>query len=313
MKILVWVETINGKAIGSSLGTLSEARVLAGEGAVAVLVFDGAAAGECGKFGADEVYVMNNQALQTYSNEGYAAALQQGMTASGADTLLLTASVAGRDVAPRVAMMLSAALIVDVTSIKVDGETITAIHPVFAGKANQHLTTSAGKKVISTRPKAFLPQEHQRAGTVKEISVILPTIRAKVIETKVVSGGRPLLTEADIIVSGGRGLKAPENFHLVEELADALGAALGASRAVVDAGWRPHEEQVGQTGKTVSPSLYFAIGISGAVQHLAGMNSAKTIVAINPDAQAPIFKVADYGIVADAFEVVPKLIELLKS
>ncbi len=313
MKFLVWVETKNGKATGTSHGTLSAARQLAGDAAIAAVIFDGTAAADCARFGADEVYVASDAGLKSYSTEGYTAALQQAMTASGADTLFLTATAAGRDVAPRLAMMIDAALLVDVTGLKIDGDAIVATHPVFAGKAIQTLRTSAPNKVISTRAKAFLPTECPKAGTVKELAVTLPTIRAKVVETRVASTDRPLLTEADIIVSGGRGMKSAENFKLIEQLADALGAAVGASRAVVDAGWRPHEEQVGQTGKNVSPSLYFAIGISGAVQHLAGMNSSKTIVAINPDAQAPIWKIADYGIIADAMEIVPKLADAVKK
>ncbi|MDK9700146.1 MAG: electron transfer flavoprotein subunit alpha/FixB family protein [bacterium] len=313
MNFLVWIETKNAKPLTVSLATLSEAHRLAGNDSVTAVTFDAGCATDCAKYGADNVIVIKNDTLATYSTEGYTAALQQAMATADIGTLFLAATPAGRDIAPRLAMVTEAALMIDVTAITADGDKLVSTHPVFAGKAIQTLSTTAAKKIVSLRPKAFLPIEAPRAGTVTELSVTIPAIRAKVIETKVASSARPLVTEADVIVAGGRGLKSAEGFAMIEELADTLGAAVGASRAVVDAGWRPHEEQVGQTGKTVSPSLYFAIAISGAVQHLAGMNSSKTIVAINPDAQAPIWKAADYGIIGDAFDIVPKLTTALKK
>jgi electron transfer flavoprotein alpha subunit len=187
---------------------------------------------------------------------------------------------------------------------------------VYAGRAIAQVVIEGSPKIISVRPNIFRPQERSAAGAVEALNTDkVAEARARVREVKAAGAAKVDVAEAPIVVSGGRGLKGPENWHLLEGLRDALGqsCALGASRAVVDAGWRPHAEQVGQTGKTVSPQLYFAVGISGAMQHLAGMRSAKTIVAINKDPEAPIFKVADYGIVGDATEVLPKLIEELKN
>jgi electron transfer flavoprotein alpha subunit len=191
---------------------------------------------------------------------------------------------------------------------------LTATRPIYAGKALMDVKLNTDKKIICIRPNVFKAEPSTNSGepevSVKEISS--PNLSSKVTEFKKAEGKLDV-AEADIIVSGGRGMKAPENFHLIEELADAFGAAVGASRAVVDAGWRPHREQVGQTGKTVSPTLYVACGISGAIQHLAGMSSSKYIVAINKDKDAPIFNVADYGIAGDIFEVLPVLTEEIKK
>jgi electron transfer flavoprotein alpha subunit len=198
-----------------------------------------------------------------------------------------------------------------------DGAELVITRPVYAGRAFARVSLKGEPRLVSVRPNTFRPAESQAAGSVESISPVgdAASARVKVREVKAASGGKLDVGEAPIVVSGGRGLKAPENWHLLEELRDALGSscALGASRAVVDAGWRPHAEQVGQTGKTVSPQLYFAVGISGAMQHLAGMRSARTIVAINKDPDAPIFKVADFGIVGDAQEVLPKLTEEIRK
>ena len=189
--------------------------------------------------------------------------------------------------------------------------------PVYAGKAIETVRIPGTPALASLRPRAFTAVEHRPGAkaAVEPLAVTLDASRARVrvMEMGASEGGKVDLTEAEVIVSGGRGLRGPEHFHLIEQLAGALGGTVGASRAVVDAGWRPHAEQVGQTGKTVSPKLYVAIGISGAIQHLAGMSSARCIVAINKDPEAPIFKIADYGIVGDAFEIVPALTEALKG
>jgi electron transfer flavoprotein alpha subunit len=197
----------------------------------------------------------------------------------------------------------------------VEGGDILATRPVYAGKALIDVRVKTATKIFTLRPNVFTAGASQDgAAKVEKVSVALDANDfGSVVKEVKVATGRPDVTEADIIVSGGRGLKGPENFHLIESLADVLGAGVGASRAVVDAGWRPHDEQVGQTGKTVSPTMYVACGISGAVQHLAGMSSSKYIVAINKDKDAPIFQVADYGIVGDVFEIIPELTGQLKA
>jgi electron transfer flavoprotein alpha subunit len=207
-------------------------------------------------------------------------------------------------------------LLADCTDLKVEGGEVHAMRPIYAGRVNLWAKVIGGFGIYSLRPKAFLPKSVNGGAAeteIRDVPIDASVIRAKITEEKMESGGMLDVTEADIVVSGGRGLKEADNFKLVEELAVALGGSVGASRAVVDAGWRPHSEQVGQTGKVVSPGLYIAIGISGAVQHLAGMNNSRTIVAINKDADAPIFKLATYGIVGDALEILPKLTEEIKK
>jgi electron transfer flavoprotein alpha subunit len=218
-------------------------------------------------------------------------------------------SAQGRDLGPRIAARLDAPIASDVTAVTVSGDTLVVKHPAYANKVVMTLSISGSPVVVSVRPGAFTPAETAKAGKVETLAAA-PASGATVTVKDVVEGskGRPDLGEAAIIIAGGRGLKAAENFRLVEELADAFGnAAVGATRAVTDDGWRPHSDQIGQTGRQVSPQLYVAVGISGAIQHLAGMRTSKTIVAINKDKEAPIFKVADYGIVGDVLEVVPAL------
>jgi electron transfer flavoprotein alpha subunit len=219
----------------------------------------------------------------------------------------------GKDLAPRIAAKLDCGIVTDVTEWKVENGEIIATRPVYAGKALTDVKVKSEKKIFTLRPNVFKAEKISEQEA--EIEVKNPgdlNLKTRVVDIKK-SDTKLDVAEADIIVSGGRGMKAPENFKLIEELADLLGAATGASRAVVDAGWRPHSEQVGQTGKTVSPTLYIALGISGAIQHLAGMRSSKYIVAVNKDKDAPIFQIADYGIVGDVFEIVPAMIEELKK
>jgi electron transfer flavoprotein alpha subunit len=208
-----------------------------------------------------------------------------------------------------------AALLSDCVDYKIENGEFRVLRPIYAGKVLLWAKISGALPLLTLRPKAFIATEVGGVAEVESRTVNLDTskIRARVVEEKASAGATLDVTEADIVVSGGRGLKGPEGFGIIEDLAKSLGAAVGASRAVVDAGWRPHGEQVGQTGKVVSPTLYIAVAISGAVQHLAGMTTSRTIVAINKDADAPIFKVATYGIVGDAFEIVPKLTEELKK
>jgi electron transfer flavoprotein alpha subunit len=219
----------------------------------------------------------------------------------------------GKDLAPHVSAKIEAGLAMDCTALNLSGDQIIATRPIYAGKALLDVSINSPKKVFTLRPNVFNPGIlSDNIAEVLSVNVDSVNMKIKLVEMKKAEGKLDV-AEADIIVSGGRGMKGPENFHFVEELAELLGGASGASRAVVDAGWRPHGEQVGQTGKTVSPNLYIALGISGAIQHLAGMRSSKYIVAINKDKDAPIFQVADYGIAGDIFDVVPKLIEEIKK
>ena len=230
--------------------------------------------------------------------EGCASAIAERAKSGGYGAVLFAATATGKDLAARVAAKLGVGVAMDVTELSVEGGTIVATRPVYAGKAMQKVRVLGKPAVISVRPSVFTPPPGAQAS-----------------QGKPESAGTLDVAEAQVIISGGRGLKEPANFKVLEELARAFGgrAAVGASRAVVDAGWRAHADQVGQTGKTVSPSLYIAVGISGAIQHLAGMRTSKVIVAINKDKDAPIFKVADYGVVGDLFEIVPKLTEEIRK
>jgi electron transfer flavoprotein alpha subunit len=248
--------------------------------------------------------------------EGCATAIAERAKSGGYSAVVFAATATGRDLAPRVAAKLGVSVAADVTDLAVEGggSTIIATRPVYAGKALQKVRVRGKPAVISVRPSVFTPDAKALQVKPESLSVAFPG-RVVVREIKAAPAGTLDVAEAQIIISGGRGLKDPANFKVLEELARAFGgrAAVGASRAVVDAGWRSHADQVGQTGKTVSPSLYIAVGISGAIQHLAGMRTSKVIVAINKDKDAPIFKVADYGVVGDLFEIVPKLTEEIRK
>jgi electron transfer flavoprotein alpha subunit len=234
----------------------------------------------------------------------------------GYRAVVMSASQQGRDLAPRVAAKLAAPLASDVISVELQGDALIARKPVYAGKVIATLSVSGSPAVVTLRPGQITPVANAKVGRVEAAQPAVDPSTSRVVVKELVqqSRGRPDLGEAPVIVAGGRGLKAPENFKLVEELADAFGnAAVGATRAVTDEGWRPHSDQIGQTGRSVSPDLYVAVGISGAIQHLAGMRTSKTIVAINKDKEAPIFKVADYGIVGDVFEIVPALTQAVRE
>ncbi|MCC6349642.1 MAG: electron transfer flavoprotein subunit alpha/FixB family protein [Candidatus Eisenbacteria bacterium] len=320
MSILVFLEQREGQLRSVSREALGEATRLAAElggpvtGVCCAAADPGLAA--LGDAGADRVLLAKHESFAAYEGAAFAAAVAAAVAATHAKVVLLPASSLGKDLAARLAARLGVGLASDCTSLAVEGGRLVARRPVLAGKAIQKLAFPASPAIASLRPKAFAAVSGAgRAGTVEALAASVDTSlpRARVTGTSAAKGGKVDLTEAEIIVSGGRGMKGPEHFALIEQLADALGGSVGASRAVVDAGWRPHGEQVGQTGKTVSPRLYVAIGISGAIQHLAGMTSSRCIVAINKDPDAPIFKVADYGIVGDAFEVVPALTEAVRQ
>jgi len=270
---------------------------------------------QLGGFGADTVLTLTNDAFGRYAPEACTRVIADRAKAGGYRAVVFAASATGRDLAPRVAARLGVALAQDVTDVGVEGGAVTVIHPVYAGKALLKLKLTATPAIVSLRPNVFTPVQRPKAGSAETVAVPAPTGRVVVTAIKPATAGTLDVAEAPIVISGGRGLKEPANFKVLEELAAAFGgrAAVGASRAVVDAGWRPHADQVGQTGKTVSPTLYIAVGISGAIQHLAGMRTSKVIVAINKDKDAPIFKVADYGVVGDLFEVVPRLTEEIRK
>jgi electron transfer flavoprotein alpha subunit len=314
--VCAFVESAKGKLKKTAAEVLGEARRL-GDKVDAVLVGKGvtALANDVAALGADRVLVADADVFENFTVEAYGKALQAAVVASSPKVVLLAASVVGKDLAPALAAATSSAILTDVVEVSLADGKVTAKKPVYAGKALANVSGATDAVIVTLRPNVFAAAEPEagREAPVETVDagVSAGDIRAVVKEVLAKAGEKLDLTEADVIVSGGRGLKGPENWHLIEKLAEAVGGVCGASRAVVDAGWRPHEEQVGQTGKTVSPKLYIAVAISGAIQHLAGMRTSKCIVAINTDAEAPIFKVADYGIVGDAFEVVPVLTEEL--
>lgn len=311
MKILVFAEQRDGKLKKIAFENVSLAKGLGVDFECAVIGNDVDAA-ELGKFGAAKVVHYKSDKLAVYSPDGYATVLADAMDKQGTDVLLMGATAMGKDLAPRVAAKLNAAMATDCTVVERDGGDLKIVRPMYAGKVQTTIKLTSAKKVVTVRPNVYAVDENP---TNADVDTVASDVDFKTVVAEIISGaqGKLDVTEADLVVSGGRGLKGPENWHLIEELAGLMGAASGASRAAVDAGWRPHDEQVGQTGKTVAPSLYVAVGISGAIQHMAGMSSSKYIVAINKDPEAPIFKVADYGIVADLFDVVPRMIEELKK
>jgi electron transfer flavoprotein alpha subunit len=316
-KILVILEQREGQLKRSGFEAASTALGLAKDlnsSVEAVVVGDSISnINEVSKYGIQKVTHLKNSDLANYSSSGYTDSIVN-FTKNDFDIIILSNTALGKDLAPRLSVRLNAACIVDCTKLNISGNEMTFTRPIYAGKALVDVKLLSDKKVITLRPNVFKAQIVERTSpaeiVVKEIAEV--NLKSRV-TSFIKSEGKLDVAEADIIVSGGRGMKGPENFHLVEELAESLGAAVGASRAVVDAGWRSHNEQVGQTGKTVSPSLYVACGISGAIQHLAGMSSSKYIVAINKDKDAPIFTVADYGITGDLFEILPALTAEIKK
>jgi electron transfer flavoprotein alpha subunit len=318
MSILVWIEQRDGKIRSVASEALGEAtRLKAALGGRVVGVCAAAAdpgLASLGAAGAEQVLLATHESFARYEPVGYTAAVIAAIEQVKPKAVLFAASSMGRDLAPRVAAKLDVGLAAECTALSVDVGALTATRPIYASKAIQQVRFAKTPALVTLRPKAFAPVAGSGTATVSPLTVpVDPAPRTRVTDVTASGGGKVDLTEAEIIVSGGRGLKGPENFAMIESLAAALGGVVGASRAVVDAGWRPHGDQVGQTGKTVSPKLYVAVGISGAIQHLAGMTSSRCIVAINKDAEAPIFKIADYGVVGDAFDVVPALTEAVKK
>jgi len=315
-RILAVMEQRDGALRKVSHEVLAAARRLAdADGGMvdALVMAAGPAEGadQLGRFGADRLVTATHPDFRLYQPDGYAATVSAA--ADGVTAIVIAATATGRDLAPRVAARLKVSCASDVTELAAETGAVVVTRPVYAGKALQRARIT-GTAVVTVRPNTFAPTETNRAGEASAMEVPAFAPRVTVREIKAPAQAALDVAEAPVVVSGGRGLREPANFRLLEELADAFGnAAVGASRAVVDAGWREHGAQVGQTGKTVSPGLYIAVGISGAIQHLAGMRTARTIVAINKDKDAPIFRTADYGIVGDLFEIVPRLTEEVRK
>jgi len=320
--ILVYMEIRDGKIKKSSFEVLSEANRRGAEMGIettAVLVGHGvdALAPEAFRYGASKVFILENALLSHYSPSGYTQALLSLTEETKPEIILFAATSMGRDLSPRLAAKLGVSLASDCTQTATKDGKLEVLRPIFAGKAFARFTFKASPQMATLRPNVFplaTPVDSLGQTVKKEVVVPEDQIRDKVVEVLSAEGADLDVTEADIVVTGGRGMKGPENFDLLRELTAILPhSALGASRSAVDAEWIDHQHQVGQTGKTVSPSLYMAFGVSGAIQHLAGMSSSKYIVAVNKDPEAPIFKVADFGIVGDLFQVIPPLKEELKK
>ncbi len=321
--VLAFAEQRSGAVRQAALETATAGRALAdtlGVELTAVLLGPPSISGQAetlGRYGVDRVLLGSSDAFDEYLPEAYADGVVAAVHECRAKAVVFPASALGKDLAPRVAAALEAGLASDVTEIGVEDGRVVAVRPAYGGRVFLKVGFKSDPAVLSVRSRAYMAVEAPHDSRVEELAVTVDPARLRT-GVRMAAGEkkeRPDVAEAEIVVAGGRGVQGAEHWSLLEDLADALGpaTALGASRAVVDAGWRPHDEQVGQTGKVVSPPLYFAIGISGAIQHLAGMRTAKCIVAVNKDADAPIFKVADYGIVGDLFEVLPRLTEEIRK
>jgi len=320
MPVLIYAENAAGKFKKSTYEAVSYARAIADATGtnVTALSIGGVSADELaslGKYGAEKVLNVSNAQLKNFINQAYASVIAEAAKKENADIVVLSNSFSGRGLAPRIGVKLEAGVADGAVALpEISGDKFTVKKTAFSGKAFATVQLTSAKKVIALIPNSYKVTEKQAAGQVEDFSPEIKQTDFKALVKEVIqSTDKVSLPDAEIVVSGGRGLKGPENWGMIEELANLLGAATACSKPVSDAGWRPHEEHVGQTGIAVSPNLYIAVGISGAIQHLAGVSSSKVIVVINKDPEAPFFKVADYGIVGDAFEVVPKLIAAVKE
>ncbi|MFD2866523.1 electron transfer flavoprotein subunit alpha/FixB family protein [Mucilaginibacter antarcticus] len=320
MSVLIYAENAEGRFKKSTFEAVSYARAIADQnGAQLTAVSIGDVSNDelnnLAKYGADKILNIANAQLKNFVNQAYASVIAEAAKKEGADIVVLSNSFSGSGLAPRLGVKLDAGVVDGATALpeQNDGK-FTVKKTAFSGKAFAIVELTSTNKVISLTPNAYKVVEAARAAQIEVFDAEVKASDLKTILKEIVrSADKVSLPDAEIVVSAGRGLKGPENWGMIEELATLLGAATACSKPVSDAGWRPHSEHVGQTGIAVSPNLYIAVGISGAIQHLAGISSSKVIVAINKDPEAPIFKVADYGIVGDAFEVVPKLIAAIKE
>lgn len=320
MSVLVYVENAEGKFKKSTFEVVSYAKAVAGllnTELIAISIGDVKQdeLSALGKYGASKVLNVNSPKLKTFVIQAYASVVTQAANKEGCDVLILANSFSGKGLAPRIAVKLQAGLADSAVDVpKIESNSFIVKKTAFSGKAFAFVELSSAKKVIALNPNSYHLTESAGEASIEDFQPDINDSDLRITVTDVVRATDKIaLPDAELVVSAGRGLKGPENWTIVEELAESLGAATACSKPVSDAGWRPHEEHVGQTGIAVSPNLYIAIGISGAIQHLAGVSSSKTIVVINKDPEAPFFKVADYGIVGDAFDVVPKLTEAIKA
>ena len=318
MSILVVLDMQQGALRSVNAEVCTAVRELAAETGVAttLLLIGGEGlepiATQAKSYGIERIVLVEDERLSTYSPDVYASVIAQCVSAIGAEVVLMGATFTGKDLMPRVAHHLDAGLVQDATKMKEEGGLVFT-RPMYAGKVHAHVRVTTTPVLATLRPKAYKPVEEPTDLKIERMEVDIPAPKVQLVAYESSSNGKLDVTEADVIVSGGRGMQGADHWGILEELADTLGAATGCSRPVSDDGWRPHEEHIGQTGKTVSPDLYIACGISGAIQHVAGVSSSKYIVAINKDPEAPIFKVADYGIVGDVFDVVPAMTEEIKK
>lgn len=315
MAILVYANTAKNKVHNSAFEAVSYGARIAetsSDTVTAIVVGNADNLDSLGKYGANKVIHITNDKLADFQPTLIAEAIQKSADENNASIVIFSHDLSGKSIAPILAAKMSAGIVTGAIELpKTDGEFIVK-KAVFSGKAYAHVKINTDKKIICVTPNALEKKEFNKTATIESKSYDLSDSRLKVIEQKIESTDVPL-TEAELVVSAGRGLKGPEHWGMIEDLAKALGAATACSRPVSDMDWRPHHEHVGQTGVAIRPNLYIAIGISGAIQHLAGVNQSKVIVAINTDPEAPFFKAADYGIVGDAFDVVPKLVEAAKA
>ncbi len=320
--VLVFAEQRDGSIKKPALEAVSEGRRMADAlgGTLTALLIGGAdtPTEALKRLGVDRLAMVTDPRLALYVPEAYTRGAAAAVAAADPDLVLMAATAQGKDLAPRLAARLETGLASDCTALAASSAQVTATRPVYSGKAIATVNFKDARPAMATlRPNVFSVLSEDRKGELETLAVSVSfedkDFRCKVTSIESGEGGTLDVAEADIVVSGGRAMKGPENFSYIRDLAEALGGAVGASRAAVDAGWIDHQFQVGQTGKVVSPVLYIAAGISGAIQHLAGMSSSKVIVAINKDADAPIFKIADYGIVGDLYEVIPKMIEEIRK
>ncbi len=320
MSVLVYVENAEGKFKKSIFETVSYAKSIANElntnlVAVSIGNVNSTELENLGKYGVQKILNVNNEQLKSFINQAYASVIAKAAEKENAQIVVLSNSFSGMGLAPRVAVKLNAGIVDGAIALpEITGNKLIVKKTAFSNKAFAYVELSSDNKVISVTPNSYKIIESGNTATVEDFTVAVKETDLKTLIKEIVRAtDKVSLPDAEIVVSAGRGLKGPENWGIVEELAATLGAATACSKPVSDAGWRPHSEHVGQTGITISPNLYIAIGISGAIQHLAGVSSSKVIVVINKDPEAPFFKVADYGIVGDAFEIVPKLIKEINS